>query len=77
MGRIVPGGHFVLTVKDLKKSSKWYKETVDEFYDFLKKKKVVVTEKPQHFPDYGDELYYAVFFKDPDGLRLELFFEIN
>ena len=137
MGKIVAGGHFVLTVKDLKKSSKWYKEilswlgfsvafedernvyfksheftghiaifqghdefvndefdryrvgfhhlafrankkeTVDEFYTFLKKKKVVITEKPQHFPDYGDELYYAVFFDDPDGLRLELFFEIN
>lgn len=53
------------------------KETVDEFYEFLKKKKVVITEKPQHYPDYGDELYYAVFFNDPDGLRLELFFEIN
>lgn len=137
MGKIVPGGHFVLTVKNLKTSSLWYKdilgwlgfsvafedernvyfknkdfteyiaifqghdefvddkcnryrvgfhhlalrankkETIDEFYEFLKKRKVVVTEKPQHFPDYGDELYYAVFFNDPDGLRLELFFEIN
>ena len=137
MGKAVPGGHFVLTVKNLKKSSKWYKEilgwlgfsvafedernvyfkskdfteyiaifqghkeffsddfdryrvgfhhlafradkkeTVDDFYEILKKKKVVVTEKPQHYPDYGDELYYAVFFNDPDKLRLELFFEIS
>ena len=133
--KIKAGGHFVLTVKNLKKSSKWYKEVlgwlgykiafedkrnvyfgndeipgylaifqgkkefskdefnryrvgfhhlalmvkskeiVDEFYEFLKSKKVNIVEPPQHIPDYGDELYYAVFFNDPDDLRLEVFYE--
>jgi len=51
------------------------KEKVDHFYKHLLKNKVTITEPPQHYPDYGDELYYAVFFNDPDGLRLEVFFE--
>ncbi|MBU0470386.1 MAG: VOC family protein [Nanoarchaeota archaeon] len=135
MSKVIPGGHFVLTVKDLKKSSQWYKEilgwldyqvvfedernvyfgnkdvpghiaifqghkefekdtfnryrvgfhhlalkvknkeTVDEFYRFLKLKKVKITEEPKNYPEYGDEMYYAIFFSDPDGLRLEIFYE--
>lgn len=51
------------------------KETVDEFYNHLIRQNVTITEPPQHYPEYGDELYYAVFFNDPDGLRLEVFFE--
>lgn len=53
------------------------KEKVDNFYKHLVKNNIVVTEKPQHYPDYGDDLYYAVFFNDPDGLRLEIFHEEN
>jgi catechol 2,3-dioxygenase-like lactoylglutathione lyase family enzyme len=53
------------------------KEKVDGFYQHLLKNDVVITEKPQHYPDYGDDLYYAVFFNDPDGLRLEIFYEEN
>ena len=130
MNKVIPGGHFVLTVKNLKESSKWYKEilgwlgysvsfeddrniyfgnkevpgyiaifqghdefnryrigfhhlalrvknqrTIDEFYEFLKSKKVTISEKPKNYPDYGDEIYYAIFFNDPDGLRLEIFYE--
>jgi len=51
------------------------KEAVDEFHQFLLENNITVTEKPQHYPDYGDSLYYAVFFSDPDGLRFEIFFE--
>ena len=135
MSKVIPGGHIVLTVKDLKKSSEWYKEIlgwldykpvfedernvyfgnknapgyiaifqghkefendtfnryrlgfhhlairvkeqkiVDEFFKFLKTKNVEVTEEPTNYPEYGDEIYYAVFFSDPDGLRLEIFYE--
>ncbi|HLC69584.1 MAG TPA: VOC family protein [Patescibacteria group bacterium] len=53
------------------------KEKVDRFYKHLLENKVIVTEPPQNYPDYGDEIYYAVFFTDPDGLRLEVFFEKN
>jgi NAD-dependent oxidoreductase involved in siderophore biosynthesis len=29
-----------------------------------------VVDPPADYPDYGDG-YYAVFFTDPDGLKLE------
>ena len=32
-----------------------------------------VTDAPAHYPEYG-EGYYAVFFQDPDGLKLEYCF---
>jgi len=52
------------------------KKTVDDFYEFLSKRNDVDIEaKPRHYPDYGDKLYYAIFFHDPDGLRLEVFYE--
>ncbi|MBS3168654.1 VOC family protein [Candidatus Woesearchaeota archaeon] len=135
MGKLLPDGHIVLTVKNLKKSSKWYKEVlgwldysvafednkniyfknkevpiyiaifqgkkkfekdkfnryrvgfhhlalkvkskkiVDEFYEFLKSKRVNIVEPPKNILDYGDKLYYAVFFNDPDDLRLEVVYE--
>ncbi|HUY68394.1 MAG TPA: VOC family protein [Alphaproteobacteria bacterium] len=43
---------------------------VDELYVFLKKKKIPVVDAPADYPDYG-EGYYAVYFLDPDGLKLE------
>ncbi|MBU1034688.1 VOC family protein, partial [Patescibacteria group bacterium] len=47
------------------------KKIVDDFYKFLSKREDVDIEtKPRHYPDYGDKLYYALFFHDPDGLRL-------
>ena len=36
----------------------------------LQKHKVKVVDPPADYPDYG-EGYYAVFFTDPDGLKLE------
>jgi catechol 2,3-dioxygenase-like lactoylglutathione lyase family enzyme len=43
---------------------------VDDLYEVLKKHKVTVVDPPADYPSYG-EGYYAVFFLDPDGLKLE------
>lgn len=43
---------------------------VDELYAFLKKEKITVVDPPADYPDYGDG-YYAVYFLDPDGMKLE------
>ena len=43
---------------------------VDDLYAVLKAHKVNVVDPPADYPDYG-EGYYAVFFTDPDGLKLE------
>jgi len=43
---------------------------VDGLYEVLKQHKVNVVDPPADYPDYGKG-YYAVFFTDPDGLKLE------
>ena len=43
---------------------------VDGLYEVLKQHKINVVDPPADYPDYG-EGYYAVFFTDPDGLKLE------
>lgn len=43
---------------------------VDELYDCLKRIKAKVVDPPADYPSYGDG-YYAVYFLDPDGLKLE------
>lgn len=43
---------------------------VDRARDELREAGVEVTE-PRYYPDYGPD-YYAIFFEDPDGLRLEV-----
>jgi glyoxylase I family protein len=47
------------------------KEDVDRFYDWLVAEGVTVLDPPAAYPQYGPH-YYAVFFADPDGLKLEL-----
>jgi len=44
---------------------------VDAFHAFLVREKVEVLDPPADYPHYG-ESYYAVFFADPDGMKLEL-----
>jgi len=44
---------------------------VDEFHDFLAREKITVLDTPAEYAHYGDD-YYAVFFADPDGMKLEL-----
>jgi catechol 2,3-dioxygenase-like lactoylglutathione lyase family enzyme len=43
---------------------------VDDLYEHLKRKKVVVVDPPADYPTYGAG-YYAVYFLDPDGMKLE------
>ena len=46
------------------------RKDVDDLHAFLKKNDVEIVDPPADYPDYGDG-YYAVFFLDPDGLKLE------
>lgn len=46
------------------------REEVDELGAFLRQENVTVVDPPAAYPSYG-EGYYAVFFLDPDGLKLE------
>jgi catechol 2,3-dioxygenase-like lactoylglutathione lyase family enzyme len=43
---------------------------VDALYALLKRMKATIVDPPADYPDYGRG-YYAVFFLDPDGLKLE------
>jgi len=44
---------------------------VDRFHDFLLQQSIDVLDPPADYPQYG-ATYYAVFFADPDGIKLEL-----
>ena len=46
------------------------KTEVDEVGEFLKREGVTIVDPPAAYPSYGKG-YYAVFFLDPDGLKLE------
>ena len=46
------------------------RKDVDDLYALLRKIKARVVDPPADYPSYG-EGYYAVFFLDPDGLKLE------
>ena len=51
----------------------WHAESradVDRLYEFLLRIGATVLDPPADYPAYGDG-YYAVFFSDPDGLKLE------
>ncbi|MEI6477527.1 MAG: VOC family protein [bacterium] len=49
------------------------KEDVDRFYDWLMEVGANIDIKPQAYPHYSEN-YYAVFFFDGDGTRLEVVF---
>jgi catechol 2,3-dioxygenase-like lactoylglutathione lyase family enzyme len=44
---------------------------VDGFYQFLRREGITVLDAPAEYPQYGPQ-YYAVFFADPDGMKIEL-----
>jgi catechol 2,3-dioxygenase-like lactoylglutathione lyase family enzyme len=46
------------------------REEVDELGAWLEREGVRIVDPPAAYPSYG-EGYYAVFFLDPDGLKLE------
>jgi glyoxylase I family protein len=43
---------------------------VDDLYAALRRLQVVILDPPAEYPQYARG-YYAVFFSDPDGLKLE------
>lgn len=48
------------------------REAVDKFHKFLEENSAVVLYGgPREYPEYG-EGYYAVFFEDPDRIKLEV-----
>lgn len=48
-----------------------HRADVDRFHAFLVSEGITVLDPPADYPEYGPH-YYAVFFADPDGLKLEL-----
>jgi catechol 2,3-dioxygenase-like lactoylglutathione lyase family enzyme len=46
------------------------REDVDAFHALLVRIGATVLDPPAHYPEYSDG-YYAVFFSDPDGMKLE------
>ncbi len=44
---------------------------IDEFHRFLLTEGLPVLDTPAEYPIYGPN-YYAIFFADPDGVKLEL-----
>jgi glyoxylase I family protein len=50
------------------------REDVDRMHDLVQRIGATVLDPPTDYPQYG-EGYYAVFFADPDGLKLEYVFK--
>ena len=44
---------------------------VDRLHALLVERGIPVLDPPAHYPQYSGD-YYAVFFEDPDGMKLEL-----
>lgn len=47
---------------------------VDVFYEALVSFGAHIVETPKYFPQHGEH-YYALFFKDPDGIKYEVVYE--
>jgi glyoxylase I family protein len=47
------------------------RDDVDRLHAFLVREGITVLDPPAAYPKYGPG-YYAVFFADPDGMKLEL-----
>jgi catechol 2,3-dioxygenase-like lactoylglutathione lyase family enzyme len=45
---------------------------VDRLHDELKALGAHIVSAPRHYPEYTPRGYYAVFFKDPDGIKYEI-----
>lgn len=54
--------HLALKMKDRK--------SVEDVHDLVHRAGYTVLEAPTEYPAYG-EGYYAVFFEDPDGMKIE------
>lgn len=49
------------------------RDDVDALHDLLRDVGAEILDPPADYPQYGP-VYYAVFFSDPDGLKLEFVF---
>lgn len=47
------------------------RDEVDRLHALLVERGIKVLDAPAHYPQYSGD-YYAVFFEDPDGMKLEL-----
>jgi glyoxylase I family protein len=47
------------------------RDDVDRLYALLVEHGIKVLDPPAHYPEYSGD-YYAVFFEDPDGMKLEV-----
>lgn len=47
------------------------RDEVDRLHGFLVQEGFPVLDAPAEYPEYGPD-YYAVFFADPDGMKLEV-----
>ena len=47
------------------------RDDVDRLHALLIERGITVLDAPAHYPEYSGD-YYAVFFEDPDGMKLEL-----
>jgi catechol 2,3-dioxygenase-like lactoylglutathione lyase family enzyme len=64
--RYTPGLHHLAFHADSRRD-------VDEFYDFLREIGATILDPPAEYAYTRG--YYAVFFADPDGMKLEVVFE--
>jgi glyoxylase I family protein len=64
--RYAPGLHHLALYADSR-------EDVDALYEKLVAFRATILDAPADYPEYGPG-YYAVFFADPDGLKLEYVF---
>ena len=50
------------------------REEIDAIYPLIRAIGAYIVDPPKYYPQHGEK-YYALFFKDPDGIKLEVMFE--
>ena len=49
-------------------------EEVDILFEKIQAIEAIIVEEPKYFPQHGEK-YYALFFKDLEGIKFEIVFE--
>ena len=50
------------------------RKEVDQIYPEIIKAGAIIVDEPKFYPQHGQS-YYALFFKDPDGIKYEIVYE--
>jgi catechol 2,3-dioxygenase-like lactoylglutathione lyase family enzyme len=50
------------------------REEVDRLYPQIVETGALIVDPPKYYPQHGEN-YYALFFKDPEGIKYEIVFE--